>query len=568
MIGIKIHNYRIEKLIGEGGMGNVYLAKHLQFDRDVAIKVLHPNLAKNENIRQRFKKEAATLSQLQHPNIVSLFDYIEEEENAFLIMEYVEGKPLDIYIDTVSGPIPEEKTIQYINKILDALEYAHEKNVVHRDIKPSNIIITPKNEIKILDFGIAKILGESNKKLTKTGSKIGTVLYMSPEQVKGYNIDKRTDIYALGVTLFQMLTGKCPYSADSTEYEIYSKIVNEPLPTPTSIYPIVSNYMERIVAKATSKIPDYRFQNCSELREALKNKELSAPKKKEIQKINEKFLTKKNKLKLKILATIVLLIICSTIGYFMFSAKYPTQKILAHEAVIYSMTDTSSMKIASLTFGSNVRIKENEPRVDRSGVEWYMVETDDNRKGYVLEKNICSQTEYEQIRLIMNDFADDANVPVEFKKTLRSYFLKKGLFSQVDKTPFWFLARPKAPDVQPYGFADFDSNNKPDYICLLESQNSSYKLVIILNNNIDTDFTITNFQPEYLIQVIPKGLAGGKWFLGKITQKRDSWGRVFTDNLLEMLPSEGLLMFNLLNNEKFVYLYDFNRKEFVAFKQP
>ena len=271
MIGTRILNYEIKSLIGEGGMGAVYMAEHLQVNRKVAIKVLHPKFLKNEEIKLRFKNEAATLSHLHHPNIVGLFDYLEDETGLYLIMEYVDGVQLDDYISNTTGPMPEEKAIPLIKQILSAFAYAHEKGVVHRDIKPANIIITKTNEVKILDFGIAKILGESNN-MTKTGTQMGTVFYMSPEQVQGKKADVRSDIYSLGVTFYQMLTGVNPYQNITTEYEVYTKIVKEDLPPANQIYPGVSAYLVSILKFALEKDPDLRFQNCTEILKALEDK--------------------------------------------------------------------------------------------------------------------------------------------------------------------------------------------------------------------------------------------------------------------------------------------------------
>jgi len=272
MIGTRILNYEIKSLIGEGGMGAVYMAEHLQVNRKVAIKVLHPKFLKNEEIKQRFKNEAATLSHLHHPNIVGLFDYLEDETGLYLIMEYVDGVQLDDYISNTTGPMPEEKAIPLMKQILSAFAYAHEKGIVHRDIKPANIIISQTNEVKILDFGIAKILGESNN-MTKTGTQMGTVYYMSPEQVQGKKADIRSDIYSLGVTFYQMLTGVNPYQSLTTEYEVYTKIVKEDLPPANQIYPGVSAYLVSILKFTLEKDPDLRFQNCTEILKALEDKD-------------------------------------------------------------------------------------------------------------------------------------------------------------------------------------------------------------------------------------------------------------------------------------------------------
>lgn len=275
-----IQNYKVSHLLGSGGMGEVWAGAHMYMDRKVAIKALHPSLVSNAEIRARFKNEAVTMSQLDHPNIVRLYDYIEETDGVYLVMEFVEGDPMDQYILRKSGPIPEAHALQLFGQMLAGLEYAHSRGVVHRDIKPSNFMITRQFQIKILDFGIAKLLENFGAQHTKTGSRIGTVLYMSPEQVKGQAVDTRSDIYALGVTLFQMLTGQCPYSNQLTEYDVYQKIVNEPLPRAASFYPAVSTQMQALIDKATAKQPQDRFQTCGQFLAAIAGKSPldSAPK--------------------------------------------------------------------------------------------------------------------------------------------------------------------------------------------------------------------------------------------------------------------------------------------------
>jgi len=274
MIGLKIPYYEIKSLLGEGGMGNVYLAEHTQLGRKVAIKSLHQQLVKNEGLRARFKNEASTMAHLQHPKIVALYDYVEESDGLYLIMEYVEGLPLDEYIKDKSGPIPAETAVPMMTQILDAFSYAHSKGIIHRDIKPSNILITQNGDIKILDFGIAKMMSEAGNKLTKTGTQMGTVFYMSPEQVQGKEIDIRSDIYSLGVTFYQMLTGISPYDGMTTEFEVYSKIVSEPLPKASILYPGVPDYLDFVISKATTKNKDERFQNCEEFLNALNSNKI------------------------------------------------------------------------------------------------------------------------------------------------------------------------------------------------------------------------------------------------------------------------------------------------------
>lgn len=271
MVGKQILQYRILSLIGEGGMGSVWLAEHTHLPRKVAIKSLHAHLVRNEQLRLRFKNEAALLVQLQHPGIVNLIDYYEDSEGLYLILEYVDGTPLDDYIRKVSGPIPFEKASAWMLQILSAFSFAHGKNIVHRDIKPSNILITNEGQIKILDFGIAKLLNDSNAKLTRTGTQMGTVYYMSPEQVKGEPADVRSDIYSLGVTFYQMLTGQCPYDGMTSEFEVFNKIVSVPLPRASEVYPAVPLHIEYVIEAATAKDVSRRIQTCDQFAHALQH---------------------------------------------------------------------------------------------------------------------------------------------------------------------------------------------------------------------------------------------------------------------------------------------------------
>lgn len=283
--GTVIQNYRLVRFIGDGGMGTVWLAEHTHLDRKVAIKCLHTQYARNAGIRARFKQEAATLAMLQHPGIVALHDYIEDENGAYLVLEYVDGLPLDEHIQKVSGPIPAPKLREMFGQILEGFIYAHSKMIVHRDIKPSNFLVTAAGKVKILDFGIAKILTDNDRKLTKTGMNMGTVYYMSPEQVKGETVDVRSDIYSLGVTLFQMATARCPYPQDTTEFFVYDQIVNHPLPNASEFYPGVPKSIEAIIAKSTAKRPEDRFQDCVAFLKALQDEEFGDNSEKKVEEV-------------------------------------------------------------------------------------------------------------------------------------------------------------------------------------------------------------------------------------------------------------------------------------------
>ena len=266
---INVPDYKILKKIGSGGMGDVYLAEHGILGHKVAIKSLHNNLVRDENFILRFKTEAKILTTLDHPNIVRILDFKEKENGLFIIMEFVEGQQLDEYINKVTGPIVEKDLIPLFTQMLEAIAFAHAKGLVHRDIKPSNVIISD-GKIKILDFGIAKDLSEDSG-LTNTGVQVGTVYYMSPEQVNAEKIDKLTDIYSLGVTLFYMAVGKPPYE-NSNAFKIGIKIISETFPEAKNFYPGVSEKIETIISKATQKKKKDRYQSCEEFK-----KDLSTP---------------------------------------------------------------------------------------------------------------------------------------------------------------------------------------------------------------------------------------------------------------------------------------------------
>lgn len=329
---MRIPNYKILKELGSGGMGKVYLAEHSLIGHKVAIKSLHLNLVNNKDLINRFREEAKVLAKMDHPGIVKLKDYLEQQDGVFLIMEYIEGIELSDHITKITGPIIKDNLITIFVQLLEAFKYAHKLNIVHRDIKPSNIIIDSNNNIKVLDFGIAKIL-EDTKSLTKTGTQLGTVYYMSPEQVKGdKNIDQRSDIYSLGVTLFYLACGRNPYNENETEYHILNKIVNDPLPKASVYYPGLEDGIENIIEKATSKNPKDRYQNCDEFIDALKK--LSNPIKKNLNKTKviesqNKVEQKKSKKNTYVLGVLFLILI-GTILFFRDSNKVTNTVVQSH----------------------------------------------------------------------------------------------------------------------------------------------------------------------------------------------------------------------------------------------
>jgi len=267
-----IRDYRIIKKLGEGGMGTVYLAEDTMLERKVALKILNPVLTKESHFTERFRHEAKVQASLIHPNIVTLYNYFCDGENYCMVMEYAEGVTLK-HLISGTGPMREQRAVWILNQMLEAVGFAHKKGIIHRDIKPSNILISKDDSVKILDFGIAKIL--QDKGLTKTGTKMGTVYYMSPEQIKAIkDIDHRTDIYSLGITLYEMLSGRVPFNVDTdSDFEIMNEIVSSDLKDPREYYPHISNWVIDVLFDSVNKDRNKRIQNADEFRNRLLSKE-------------------------------------------------------------------------------------------------------------------------------------------------------------------------------------------------------------------------------------------------------------------------------------------------------
>lgn len=265
--GQKINDrYEIEKLIGEGGMANVYLARDTILDRKVAVKILRGDLAGDEKFVRRFQREALSASSLSHPNIVEIYDVGEDDGNFYIVMEYIEGKTLKQLIKK-RGVLSLSETIDIMLQLLDALATAHDSYIIHRDIKPQNIMIKESGLVKITDFGIAMALNSAQ--LTQTNSVMGSVHYLPPEQASGKGSTIRSDIYSLGILMFEMLTGKVPFKGD-TAVEIALKHMKEPLPSVKSLNPVVPQSVENIILKAAAKNPKNRYRDVREMAEDIK----------------------------------------------------------------------------------------------------------------------------------------------------------------------------------------------------------------------------------------------------------------------------------------------------------
>lgn len=284
MLGRTIGNYQVLSPFGEGGMGELYLGRHTTLPRDVVIKTIRTeefSPKQIEHLRERLEREANIQSQLDHPNIVRVYDFIAVGETTCIIMEHVPGRDLRKMILGETGAIPAHRALLLFRQILLAIDYAHgfeycdksgekHKGIIHRDLKPANILVTPKDEVKVTDFGIVKIRGVKGG--TQMGFNPGTPEYMSPEQARGRDLDQRSDIYSLGIVLYEMLTGRVPFDADGTgtsDYEIRRGHIELPVPPPSKFNPAISPQLERVVLKALEKRPENRFESARDFIETI-----------------------------------------------------------------------------------------------------------------------------------------------------------------------------------------------------------------------------------------------------------------------------------------------------------
>ena len=265
MTGTQIGNYKILEKLGEGGMGVVYKGVDINLDRTVAIKALNTELTGNPELEQRFRAEAKAQANLNHTNLATLYALLIEDGRPWMVMEFIEGETFEQMVQR-RGPIPGNEAVPLFRQALLGVGYAHRMGIVHRDIKPSNIMVNKQGIVKVMDFGIAKVMG--TRGMTKTGTQMGTAFYMSPEQVLNRAADIRSDIYSLGVTLYEMLTANVPFNGDS-DYQVMTDHVNAPPPLPTKFYPYIPLGLQNAVLKALEKKPEARFQTVEEFGTAL-----------------------------------------------------------------------------------------------------------------------------------------------------------------------------------------------------------------------------------------------------------------------------------------------------------
>ncbi|HJZ10509.1 MAG TPA: serine/threonine-protein kinase, partial [Acidobacteriota bacterium] len=269
--GSELDHYRIERFLGKGGMGEVYLATDLKLKRPVALKLLPTEISENGTSTARFRREALAASALSHPNICSIYDIGESNDYMYIAMEYIEGTSLMERIR--GGPLETHEAIEIAIQIADALEEARKKNIVHRDIKSSNILLTPRKQVKLLDFGLAKTTVSSaaelshlstEQRLTESGMVVGTVSYMSPEQALGHPVDHKSDIFSFGVVLYEMLTAKLPFSGN-TQTEVIDAVLHKDPPLISRFNDKVPDALTRIIQKMLQKDVEERYQSVHEV---------------------------------------------------------------------------------------------------------------------------------------------------------------------------------------------------------------------------------------------------------------------------------------------------------------
>ncbi|MFI9507611.1 Stk1 family PASTA domain-containing Ser/Thr kinase [Nocardia sp. NPDC052566] len=260
--------YELGEIIGFGGMSEVHKARDLRLSRDVAIKVLRADLARDPTFYLRFKREAQNAAALNHPAIVAVYDTGEAEVDGgplpYIVMEYVDG---DTLRDVVrgKGPLPPRRAMEVIADVCAALDFSHKNGIVHRDMKPANIMINRANAVKVMDFGIARAIADSSNPMTQTAAVIGTAQYLSPEQARGETVDARSDVYSVGCVLFEILTGEPPFTGDSPVAVAYQHVREDPR-LPSHVHPGVPRELDSVVLKAMSKNPANRYQTAAEMR--------------------------------------------------------------------------------------------------------------------------------------------------------------------------------------------------------------------------------------------------------------------------------------------------------------
>ena len=262
------NRYEITKAIARGGMARVYLARDRSLDRPVAVKELVPEFAADESFVERFRREAQAAANLTHPNIVGVYDWGTQDNTYFIIMEYVDGPVLSKVLRD-EGPLHPRRAAELASEVAAALGFAHSRGVVHRDVKPGNVILTSSGQAKVTDFGIARAMSAPEENLTQAGSVMGTATYFSPEQAQGLQVDQRSDLYSLGVVLFEMVTGRTPFTGETPLAIAYKHVQDQP-PAPSTLVSGLPAGLEAVIMKLLRKRPEDRYANAEDLRADLR----------------------------------------------------------------------------------------------------------------------------------------------------------------------------------------------------------------------------------------------------------------------------------------------------------
>src|SRR5215469_15243819 len=259
--------YELDGVVGRGGMAEVYRARDIRLDRIVAIKTLRADLAQDQIFQARFRREAQSAASLNHPSIVAVYDTGEDTSTGvpvpYIVMEFVDGRTVRDLMNEGHRLTP-ERSLEIISGVLRALEYSHQAGIVHRDIKPGNVMVNRNGDIKVMDFGIARAMNDAQATMTQTAQVIGTAQYLSPEQARGERVDARSDLYSTGCLMYELLTGRPPFTGDSPVAIAYQHVRENPVP-PSRIDPSLPSWADSIVLKAMAKSPSDRYQSAAEM---------------------------------------------------------------------------------------------------------------------------------------------------------------------------------------------------------------------------------------------------------------------------------------------------------------
>jgi serine/threonine protein kinase len=373
LIGKEIDNYKILEVIGRGGMGVVYKAMDLNLEKIVALKMIDPFLARDENFLKRFKTEARALAKLENQNIVGVHALRETEYGLFMVMEYVHAKTISEWLRE-KGRFTVNEMMSIAPQIINAIGHAHKVGVIHRDIKPNNILLGEDGTIKVMDFGLAKVVQADGSQVTVTHAAAGTLYYMSPEQIKGLkNVDKRSDIYSLGMTLYEMLAGRTPFEKGESEFVIQKQIVEGKIPSPLKYNPLIPKDLVRLIMKSIDKDADKRFQDTAEMLRSLSSIKISEESEAEKTRIISTYKEEKSKEKAKpdrkklYFGGAAALIVIAALLFFVLQPKKPSTPPLEHPKIT-----PAKLHIESIPAGADVfinGISEGKTPVFRDSVK-------------------------------------------------------------------------------------------------------------------------------------------------------------------------------------------------------